>query len=69
MMGIQYIAKMGICPFRPKDVAKCPYSETIWQNTSVLKFDFSNFNVKLDWMKIELFGKIHMELEFHKIFF
>ena len=28
-----------------------------------------SFNVKLDLMKIELFGKIHIELEFHSFFF
>ena len=22
------LAKIGFCPFRPKDIAKCPYSET-----------------------------------------
>ena len=53
---------MGICPFRSKDVAKClfwnylaecPYFETCF-------FRKSSFNVKLNLMKIELFGKIHM---------
>ena len=34
-----------------------------------LIFRKSSFNVKLDLMKIELFGKIHMELEFHSFFF
>ena len=51
---------MGICPFHLRDVAKCLYFETIQQNTPVLK---------LDLMKIKLFGKIHMEHEFHNFFF
>ena len=39
-MYTNFQAKMGICPFRPKQVAKCPYSETIKQNASILKLNF-----------------------------
>ena len=27
--NMNFKAKMGFCPFRSKDVAKCPYSKTI----------------------------------------
>ena len=33
-------AKMGIDPFRPKVVAKCPISETIERYAPILKLDF-----------------------------
>ena len=51
---------MGIYPFRPKQISKCPCSETIKQNASVLK---------LDLIKIKLLAKCYMELEFHVNFF
>ena len=51
---------MGIYPFRPKQIAKCPGSETIKQNAPVLK---------LDLIKIKLLAKCYMELEFHVNFF
>ena len=51
---------MGIYPFRPKQIAKCPCSETIKQNAPVLKFDL---------IKIKLLAKCYIELEFHVNFF
>ena len=41
-------AKMGICPFRPKDVTKYPCSETIQQNTPILKLDFQKIEFQFD---------------------
>ena len=51
---------MGIYPFRPKQIAKCPCFETIKQNVPILK---------LDLIKIKLLAKCYMELKFHVIFF
>ena len=38
--NMNFEAKMGFCPFHPKDATKCPYFKTIFENTLVLKLNF-----------------------------
>ena len=59
--------KMGFCPYFKKNLAQCPYFETIKHRVSVLKLDFKKIKlqVELNFVKIEL----QVELNFNKVEF
>ena len=50
--------KMGFCPYFKKNLAQCPYFETIKHRVSVLKLDFKKIElqVELNFNKVEFYA-------------